>query len=145
MLGPDDEAGCTGCSFLADNLPSHLEHLNSKDTALVLVSRAPYEKIVSFKERMGWNLPWFSSYKTDFNFDFHVTNDEEVAPVMYNVSIVLERSSLLVQILTCGQYKTKEEMANDKHNMGKGEQPGLSVFFKEGDEIFHTYSSKHYL
>lgn len=58
MLAPDDESGCEGCSFLADNLPSSLEHLNSRDTTLVLVSRAPIAKIEKFKKRMGWNYPW---------------------------------------------------------------------------------------
>jgi len=122
MLDPKDEVGCHGCSFLADNLPTHAGHLNSRNTTLVLVSRAPYEKIAKFKERMGWPFPWFSSYGTDFNYDFHVTQDEDVAPVLYN-------------------YKTEEEMANDKHKMTKGEGPGMSVFFNEGDEIFHTYST----
>jgi len=122
MLGPEDEEGCSGCSFLADNLPSHMEHLNLRDTTLVLVSRAPYSKIKAFKERMGWPFKWYSSAGQTFNYDFQVTNDENVAPVMYN-------------------YKTKDEMASDKHQMTKGEQPGLSVFFKEGDDIFHTYST----
>jgi predicted dithiol-disulfide oxidoreductase (DUF899 family) len=84
MLAPEDEAGCPGCSFLADNLPSSLTHLNSRNTTLVLVSRAPLEKIESFKKRMGWNYPWFSSFGTDFNYDFHVTMDEDVAPLSYN-------------------------------------------------------------
>ena len=146
MLAPEDKAGCPGCSFMADNFPSHLQHLNAKDTTLVMVSRAPYEKIKAFKERMGWPFSWYSSYEGDFNYDFHVTNDEEVTPVMYNVRTSLSKfpcsfckgkaSANLVK-----QYKTKEEMANDKHKMTKGEGPGLSVFFKEGDEIFHTYST----
>jgi predicted dithiol-disulfide oxidoreductase (DUF899 family) len=85
MLGPEDEAGCPGCSFMADNLPSHTEHLNLKDTTLVLVSRAPYNKIKAFKERMGWPFKWYSSAGQTFNYDFQVTNDENVAPVVYNV------------------------------------------------------------
>ena len=71
---------------MADNLPPHLGHLNSKETTLTLVSRAPYEKIVKFNDRMKWPFPWVSSYGGDFNWDFHVSNDEEVAPIMYNVS-----------------------------------------------------------
>jgi predicted dithiol-disulfide oxidoreductase (DUF899 family) len=85
MLAPTDEVGCNGCAFQADNLPTHPEHLNSRDTSLAFVSRAPYEKIEKFQKRMGWNFPWVSSYDGDFNWDFHVSNDEDVAPFMYNV------------------------------------------------------------
>lgn len=87
MLGPDDTAGCEGCSFLVDNLPSSLAHLKSRDTSLVLVSRAPLEKIESFKKRMGWTFPWFSSSESDFNYDFHVTLDGSFASTQYNVGI----------------------------------------------------------
>ena len=90
MLGPDDEAGCSGCSFLTDNLPSTLTHLNAADTTLVLVSRAPVAKIEQYKKRMGWEFPWYSSFGTDFNWDYNVSFDEAVAkPVIYNVSICL--------------------------------------------------------
>jgi len=90
MLGPDDEAGCHGCSFTADNLPSSLTHLNAADTTLVLISRAPVAKIEHYKKRMGWDFPWYSSFGTDFNWDYNVSLDEAVAkPVIYNVRIFL--------------------------------------------------------
>ena len=95
MLGPDDEAGCEGCSFLADNLPVHLEHLNHGDTTFIMVSRAPYEKIKAYQKRMGWPFRWYSSEGQTFNFDFHVTQDENITPVFYNVcpgSMVIEVS-----------------------------------------------------
>ena len=76
MLGPDDEAGCSGCSFLADNLPSTLTHLNAANTTLVLVSRAPIAKIEQYKKRMGWDFPWYSSFGSEFNWDFQVSFDE---------------------------------------------------------------------
>jgi len=104
--------GCPGCSFLTDNLP-HLSHLNARDTSLVLVSRARLPKIAAFQERMGWTAPWYSSFGSDFNYDFHVTIDESVAPVEYN-------------------YQDKAS---------KGELPGLSVFLRDGDGIYHTYST----
>ncbi|KAE9379201.1 DUF899-domain-containing protein [Stipitochalara longipes BDJ] len=113
MLGPDDEAGCPGCSFLTDNLPSSLTHLNAADTTLVLVSRAPVAKIEQYKKRMSWEFPWYSSFGTDFNWDYNVSLDEAVAKP---------------------QYKPLEEPT-------KGEHPGLSVFYKEGNDIFHTYST----
>jgi predicted dithiol-disulfide oxidoreductase (DUF899 family) len=85
MLSPDDEVGCNGCSFLTDNLPGTLEHLHSRNTTLVLVSRAPLSKIEKFKKRMGWTFPWYSSFESPFNYDFHVTLDNNVAPPEYNV------------------------------------------------------------
>jgi predicted dithiol-disulfide oxidoreductase (DUF899 family) len=115
MLGPEDEAGCPGCSFLTDNLPSSLSHLNQKDTTLVLISRAPIAKIEKFKKRMGWTFPWYSSFGTDYNFDFHATLDETVAPPEYNYKITSPPE--------------------------KGERPGLTVFLKEEDKVFHTYST----
>lgn len=75
MFGPDADQGCPLCSFLVDNI-GHLAHLHARDTSLVLVLRAPSAKIEPFKTRMGWSIPWVSSYGSDFNYDFGVTNDE---------------------------------------------------------------------
>jgi len=119
---PFDE-GCSGCSFEADNVPKYLEHLHARDTSFAMVSRAPLAKIEPFKKRMGWTMPWVSSFGSSFNYDFHVTIDESVAPVEYN-------------------YYSKEELAEKKkiYHMA-GEQPGLSVFYRDGERIFHTYST----
>jgi predicted dithiol-disulfide oxidoreductase (DUF899 family) len=68
-------AGCPGCSFVVDNI-GHLSHLHARDTSLVLVSRAPLAQIESYNERMGWTVPWFSSFDSDFNVDFGLTTDE---------------------------------------------------------------------
>ena len=83
MFDPDWEEGCRACSFLVDNI-GHLSHLHARDTTLVLVSRAPFAKIQPFQRRMGWTIPWYSSFGSDFNHDFHVTLDERVTPVEYN-------------------------------------------------------------
>ena len=69
------EVPCDGCSSFTDNI-GHLAHLHARDTSLVLVSRAPLAEIQAFQERMGWTVPWFSSYGSDFNTDFGVTTDE---------------------------------------------------------------------
>ena len=71
MFGPGEDP-CTGCSSFTDNIPD-LSHLRARNTAFVLVSRAPYDEIRAFKDRMGWTVPWFSSYGSDFNYDFDVT------------------------------------------------------------------------
>lgn len=69
------KAGCPGCSFFADQI-GHLSHLHARGTSLVLVSRAPLAAIKRYKRRMGWTVPWFSSFGSDFNADFGLTTDE---------------------------------------------------------------------
>jgi predicted dithiol-disulfide oxidoreductase (DUF899 family) len=69
MFGPNQDAGCPGCSLVVDNF-THPAHLHARDTSLVLVSRAPLEKLEAYKRRMGWSLPWYSSFESDFNVDF---------------------------------------------------------------------------
>jgi predicted dithiol-disulfide oxidoreductase (DUF899 family) len=66
------EAGCPGCSMFVDQI-GHLAHLHARDTSLVLVSRAPLDRLEPYRERMGWSVPWFSSADSDFNVDFGVT------------------------------------------------------------------------
>jgi predicted dithiol-disulfide oxidoreductase (DUF899 family) len=75
MFAPGDGAGCERCSFVADNI-GHLTHLHARDTSLILVSRAPLAQIAPFKARMGWIVPWVSSFGSDFNQDFGVTTDD---------------------------------------------------------------------
>lgn len=75
MFAPEADAGCPGCSWVTDAM-SHPAHLNARDTSLVLVSRAPLEKLNQYKKRMGWTLPWVSSFGSDFNQDFNATNAE---------------------------------------------------------------------
>ena len=117
MFNPNNDEGCSSCSLHADNI-GHIEHLHSRDTALVCVSRAPIEKIEAFRKRMGWKFPWVSSYESDFNYDYHVTHDQNVAPPEYN-------------------FKPAENNGKD----GPAESPGTSVFFRDGDKVYHTYSS----
>jgi predicted dithiol-disulfide oxidoreductase (DUF899 family) len=74
MYGPDDAKPCAGCSMFVDNL-GHPAHLNARDTTLALVSRAPLEKLQAVRERMGWTVPWYSSYGSDFNRDVGATTD----------------------------------------------------------------------
>src|SRR6202030_3478506 len=68
-------AGCPGCSMVVDYL-GPLPHLHTRDTSLALVSRAPLTKLESYKQRMGWKVPWYSSDGTDFNDDFGVSTAE---------------------------------------------------------------------
>ena len=76
MFGPDWDEGCSGCSMMADHI-GPLSHLHAKDTSFLLVSRAPLAKLLEFRDRMGWTLPWVSSGSTTFNEDFRATVDGE--------------------------------------------------------------------
>jgi predicted dithiol-disulfide oxidoreductase (DUF899 family) len=119
---PGEDQGCPTCSFLADSI-GHLSHLHAGDTTLVLVSRAPIASIERFKKRMGWAVPWYSSAGSDFNYDFHVSFDEGKAPLEYN-------------------YKDKETLEREAPYIRSGtDGPGVSVFLREGDRVFHTYSA----
>jgi predicted dithiol-disulfide oxidoreductase (DUF899 family) len=121
MFDPSWEEGCMHCSFTVDNI-GHVAHLNALNTTIAVVSRAPLPKIEAFKSRMGWSVPWYSSHGSDFNYDFHTTLDESVAPVEYN-------------------FKDKATLeADGEFWFTEGEQGGVSVFLRDGDSIFHTYS-----
>src|SRR3989440_12880979 len=72
MFGPTQSAGCDGCSMFVDQI-GHLAHLHARDTSFALVSRAPLGKVAAYKKRMGWSIPWYSSFESDFNVDFGVS------------------------------------------------------------------------
>jgi predicted dithiol-disulfide oxidoreductase (DUF899 family) len=121
MFDPAWEKGCAGCTSYANAL-GDLSKLNDHDTTFALVSRAPLAKLEAYRAQKGWSVPWYSSFGSDFNYDFHVTLDEKVAPIEYN-------------------YRNLAEMKARKGPNGmKGEEHGLSVFFRLDDDIFHTYS-----
>ena len=122
MFDPEWDDGCPSCTYAAEDL-GDLSHLHDLNTSYAVVSRAPLAKIEDYKHRKGWTFPWYSSFGNDFNYDFHVTSDESVTPVFYN-------------------YRTSEEHERAGTSWyAKGEQPGYSVFLREGDSIFHTYSA----
>ncbi len=124
MFDPEWDEGCPSCSAWADHIArGHLTHLHARSTALSMISRAPMDKITAFKKRMNWNIPWYSSFGSDFNYDFHVTQDESVVPVMYN-------------------YRDKATLEHlGQHYHTKGEQPGISCFLRVDDTVYHTYST----
>jgi predicted dithiol-disulfide oxidoreductase (DUF899 family) len=124
MFDPAWEKGCPGCTRLVNSM-GDLSMLNERDTTFVVVSRDPLPKLVKYKADQGWSISWFSSFGTDFNYDFHVTQDESVAPLQYN-------------------YRDKAELEQRKAGEPwflKGEVHGLSVFFRMDEEVYHTYST----
>ena len=128
FLAPDvdgwPDGGCPGCSMLADQV-GHLAHLNARDTTLVFVSRAPQPEIARLKKRMGWDIPWYSSFGTGFNYDFGVTIDESVAPGEYNFRTRAEYEAMGADFFQSDQ---------------PFELPGRSCFLQAGGRVFHTYS-----
>ena len=71
MFGPNQDVGCDGCSMFVDQI-GHLAHMHARDTSFALVSRAPIAKLEAYRTRMGWTIPWYSSFESDFNVDFGV-------------------------------------------------------------------------
>jgi predicted dithiol-disulfide oxidoreductase (DUF899 family) len=103
MFGPNQDAGCDGCSMFVDQV-GHLAHLHARDTSFALVSRAPLAKIERYRKRMGWSIPWYSAFDSDFNVDFG-RSPETPDPDLYQ----------------------------------DGESFGLSVFVRDGEQVFRTY------
>ena len=124
MYGPDDEAACPGCSFYADHLDGSLIHLERHDVTLVCASRAPLDKLLAYRQRMGWRFPWVSSYRSDFILDFTLFTDEQRRTgTGYNFGAP-RRAGLRIA-----------PAAPD------GEEPmGLSAFALEDGVVYHTYS-----
>ncbi len=126
MFDPEWEEGCPSCTAGTDEVsPGFLEHLHTRDTSYAMVSRAPLAKLERWKEKRGWDIPWYSSYGTDFNYDFGVTIDESVGPAQYN-------------------FRTKAEFEAMGSNFFAGDQPfempGRSCFLQVDGRVFHTYS-----
>jgi predicted dithiol-disulfide oxidoreductase (DUF899 family) len=128
MFGPDYEAGCPVCSSGADTWDGAVPHLKARDVTLMAISRAPLDRLLAYRERMGWSFPWASSEGSDFNFDFQVSaTDEQVA-------------SFLDADLPAAVGQMAEASGTDKAGY-LAEGPGLSAFALEDGEVFHTYST----
>ena len=120
MFGPDWDAACPGCTADIDEIADgRLTHLRSRDTEFVLVSRAPLAKLVDYRIQRGWTVPWYSSYGSDFNYDFQVSVDESTPQPEYN-------------------YRPEPGLLDGARST---EMPGYSSFLRDGTEIFHTYST----
>ncbi|HVV13174.1 DUF899 domain-containing protein [Amycolatopsis sp.] len=127
MFAPDWDAGCPSCTAASDEIsPGLLAHLAARDTSLAVVGRAPYPKIEAYRASRDWNFAFYSSYGSDFNYDFHVTLDESVAPVEYNFRTAEEHRAA-----GTGGYVEGDQPL---------ERPGCSCFLRVGDDVFHTNS-----
>jgi predicted dithiol-disulfide oxidoreductase (DUF899 family) len=142
MFGPDYAAGCPNCSAIADGFNGSVVHLANHDVTLCAVSRAPVANIQAYKERMGWSFPWASSFRGDFNYDFHVSHTEEEwesGAVEYNFREVDfrlpeggEEDTFVVEITSSVETDWPTY---------RREGPGMSAFALEDGIVYHTYST----
>jgi predicted dithiol-disulfide oxidoreductase (DUF899 family) len=132
MFGPSYEAGCPVCSSSADAVNGVLPHLHARDVTMVYVSRAPLERLLAYRRRMGWRFPWVSSEGSDFNFDFNVSQTEE--QLRENMGPLLEGEP--PPVLRHMATETGTDVAGYL-----SEAPGLSAFAIEDVTIYHTYST----
>lgn len=114
MFGPDWTEGCPVCSFWADSFNGTATHLNRRDVTFTCVSRAPLDRIIAYKQRMGWSFPWVSSLRSDFNRDFGVSFPEAPLP--------------------------EDARYNFTQPPFGAENPGLSAFALDDGVVYHTYS-----
>jgi len=120
MFGPDWDQPCPGCSSdIAELSLGVLDHLRTRETAFVLSSRAPQEKIAAAAKERDWFIPWYSSYGSDFNYDYQVTLDATRGQDQYN-------------------YRAQPDLLGGDQST---EMSGVSCFLREGGEVFHTYST----
>jgi predicted dithiol-disulfide oxidoreductase (DUF899 family) len=138
MFGPSYEAGCPINSSIADSIDGVVPHLNARDVTMILVSQAPIEKLQEYERRMGWSIPWVSASPGDFNFDLGFSQTEERSRE------TVAKVELPAQELD-GAYPPI--VASNAHASGTDiagyltESPGFSAFVREGDDVFHTYST----
>jgi len=128
MFGPSYAAGCPVCSSIADTLAPQVPHLKARDTTLILASRAPLDKLIAFRDRMGWDIDWVSSDGSDFNRDLgFLHTEEELRPFLEG-----DIPSTVVQ---------NAEMCGTSAAGYVTEGPGLSVHAREDGAIYRTYVS----
>jgi predicted dithiol-disulfide oxidoreductase (DUF899 family) len=127
MFGPDYEAGCVVCSSIADSFDGVLTQLAARDVTMICVSRAPLQKLLAYRERMGWSFEWASSYDSDFNFDFERSRTrEQVSAWVEDASPTVTRFAALCGTDAAG-FLT--------------EGPGMSVFALSDGEVYLTYTA----
>ncbi len=111
------DAACHACTWWMDNFERQVVHLKHRDITMAAVSHAPIDKIEAYRKRMGWTFPWYSSSGSDFNFDYHVS-------------------------FSADQLKAGRADYNYRlDEVGTSEAPGVSVFVREGGNIYHSYST----
>jgi predicted dithiol-disulfide oxidoreductase (DUF899 family) len=125
MFGPEYEAGCPVCSSIADSFDGIVPHLAARDVTMIAISLAPIEKLLDFRQRMGWSFNWASSSDNDFNWDFkHSATREQVSEWADQVPAGVDQFA----------------SASGTDRLGYFTQaPGLTVFTRSGDDVYMAY------
>jgi predicted dithiol-disulfide oxidoreductase (DUF899 family) len=128
MFGPSYEAGCPACSSIADTLAPQVPHLKARDTTLLLASRAPLDKLLGYRKRMGWDIEWISSGGSDFNRDigFLYTEEELKAFLEGDIPPTVEQNARMCGTTVAGYV---------------AEGPGLSAYVLSDGTVYRTYVS----
>lgn len=149
MFGPDYKAGCPTCSSTADSFDGVRVHLEACDVTLICVSRAPLPQLLAYRERMGWGFNWASSFESDFNFDYGTSaapaTDASAEPP------ALQANEVAFLAMMAEQPEIRERLprialdlaAMSGTDLGGyfSEGHGVSTFARDGDDIYHCYSS----
>ncbi len=147
MFGPEYEAGCTSCSSIADGFDGLAVHLAQKGVTLAAVSRAPIEKLLAYRRRMGWTFPWASSFGSDFNFDFGVSfteTQQSDGEIEYNYRrepawLVRDGEGIASRMRGTPVGDAAARSGTDVATYAR-ERPGLSAFALQDGAIHHSYS-----
>ena len=148
MFGPDYTAGCATCSTIADGFNGFAVHLAHHDVTLSAVSRAPLEKILPYKRRMGWTFPWASSFGSDFNGDFNVQFTEQQqhdGAIEYNFqrepAWEWRGDQGIATRMSGNPVADNAFMTGTDPATYTRERPGMSAFALEDGIVYHTYST----
>jgi predicted dithiol-disulfide oxidoreductase (DUF899 family) len=149
MFGPDYKAGCPTCSSTADSFDGVLAHLKARDVTMVCVSRAPIEKLLDYRQRMGWNFTWASSHESDFNLDYGVSAAEGMAHDPATPRLESSELALLKMLNERSVVRENLPLITAQNASATGteldgyfaEGHGISTFARKGDTVYHCYSS----
>lgn len=133
MFGPDYSSGaCPGCSNMADHFDAGVVHLNHRDVTLLAISRAPFEMIQAYKQRMGWTFPWVSSFGSDYSFDLGFALTAGQISEIDEIQALIEKPPEWL--------KEWSEQVGAPLEKGFAENPGWAAFARKGDVVYQTYS-----
>jgi predicted dithiol-disulfide oxidoreductase (DUF899 family) len=133
MFGPAYSRGaCPGCTSLADELDGTLVHLRHRDVNLICTSRAPIDRLLAYKKRMGWQVPYVSTYDTDYPFDFGLAFAEGQTQQIPEIKAIIDDPPADLQ-------EWSEQIGADL-SAGLREIPGWIAFARENGTVYHTYT-----
>jgi predicted dithiol-disulfide oxidoreductase (DUF899 family) len=146
MFGPGYEGGCPSCSSTADSFNGVLAHLKARDVTMICVSRAPLDKLLAYRERMGWTFNWASSHDSDFNLDFGVSaGPSQAAPPQPEANelgllkLLAEQPAIRENLPLVTTQNATATGTNLEGYFSEGH--GVSTFTRDNGTVYHCYSS----